>query len=64
MHVEVNDAVVRLYLHYMPNHAPIWTQMESRRLDCQRCRLKSARLQLSCEFCINNNAALRGGYHS
>jgi enamine deaminase RidA (YjgF/YER057c/UK114 family) len=24
---EVNDAMVRLYLHYMPNHAPIWTQI-------------------------------------
>ena len=27
MHAEVNDAVVRLYRHYMPNHAPIWTQV-------------------------------------
>jgi len=27
MHAEANDAVVRLCLHYMPNHAPIWTQI-------------------------------------
>ncbi len=24
---EVNDVMVRLYRHYMPNHAPIWTQV-------------------------------------
>ena len=24
---EVNDVMVRLYRHYMPNHAPIWTQL-------------------------------------
>ncbi|MEG4853550.1 RidA family protein [Microcoleus sp. B5-D4] len=24
---EVNEVMVRLYRHYMPNHAPIWTQV-------------------------------------
>jgi enamine deaminase RidA (YjgF/YER057c/UK114 family) len=24
---EVNEAMVKLYRHYMPNHAPIWTQV-------------------------------------
>jgi enamine deaminase RidA (YjgF/YER057c/UK114 family) len=24
---EVNDVMVKLYRHYMPNHAPIWTQV-------------------------------------
>lgn len=23
----VNDTIVQLYRHYMPNHAPIWTQV-------------------------------------
>ncbi len=25
--LEVNEVMVRLYRHYMPNHAPIWTQV-------------------------------------
>ncbi|UBF24024.1 hypothetical protein K9N68_20095 [Kovacikia minuta CCNUW1] len=24
---EINDVMVRLYRQYMPNHAPIWTQV-------------------------------------
>ncbi len=24
---EVNEAMVKLFRHYMPNHAPIWTQL-------------------------------------
>jgi enamine deaminase RidA (YjgF/YER057c/UK114 family) len=24
---EVNEAMVRLFRHYMPNHAPIWTEL-------------------------------------
>jgi enamine deaminase RidA (YjgF/YER057c/UK114 family) len=24
---EVNDVMVKLFRHYMPNHAPIWTEV-------------------------------------
>jgi enamine deaminase RidA (YjgF/YER057c/UK114 family) len=24
---EVNDEMVRLFRHYMPNHAPVWTEL-------------------------------------
>jgi enamine deaminase RidA (YjgF/YER057c/UK114 family) len=45
-----NEVMVKLFRHYMPNHAPIWTSLGSRRWEIQRCVLKSALPQLFPEF--------------
>jgi len=39
---EVNDAMVKLYRHYMPDHAPVWTQVgvESLALPTMRIEIR------------------------
>jgi enamine deaminase RidA (YjgF/YER057c/UK114 family) len=37
---EVNETIVRLYRHYMPNHAPIWTQLGVEALGLPEMRIE------------------------
>jgi len=51
---EVNEVMVKLFRHYMPNHAPLWTEVGVAALGCQRCE-QTALLQLFREFRTSGN---------